>query len=862
MYVFRRRLINLLLWCFLSTVTITLFGCGGGSSGKDGANETQESEETVTPTLSSLSARDASYSTGHADLFEVDLSKNVFSSNGSGFVLDDVEVLSDENKCHIEQMSATGFVIRAEDNKVCNYRYYVTPRKSSSSTRSHLKKSGVSNYDGSVSSSSAIARVAVSNEPDNTELIPISAVTLINKNIEVSVQAELKKVGFDLGGQYVLTDVTLPYNYSSMVNISDSDSQTIEYVPPQGFTGIDRIMYTLEDKANGLVLMGVLDVAVGYEANQGFTIEQDIEYPDVINVSTKTDIDISQFVRSDDGDDYQIVYVESFNADVNAKDPLDTSNKTIVFETSKAGYHYISFAVSDHNGVYDMGLIKVHVADPNQVSKWGDIRHFMDLYSAPLTAAEATSNNVVYDSKQSDGAYTPAIDMAGFKYTTGVDTCNQIGGSMPTLKQLVQMASDIDVQVLHNWPIQAPYLAYDEENDVAKWVDLAHQVTGLVEPGYVYNLTCLKQGIMQILPSSSKVVVANGSDTGTVLLELNRDGEAREGVPISVSVSSSNVTLDGDTITTDANGIAHVDLTSFKAEPVILTFEVEGVTENYAIEFIADEKTAQISSDATVNYENYFSLEGDEVKTILKDQNDNPLKGYAVNSEVEAKVHPGTGMLVAPLLVGGDLKTDDSGEKKVRIKWDSNIETPKKDMTFDVTSSFTDSENNLIDSVSQVTFNAFVCGLPDDDDPNNAAEACLKVADLGSGALMTATPSVPFLYAIGVNPPRIVAETGTTGPRGSYAYFNSFEARDLCETYNQIELSDRTNWQLSSTDDTTRLINLHPDYLFDSLGWPTQRVYVMRNKEGPEKVYLKNLGSSQIVVSTEYYKGYASCVSY
>ncbi|WP_061032372.1 Ig-like domain-containing protein [Vibrio splendidus] len=859
MYVFRRRLINLLLWCLLITVAITQFGCGGGSSGKDGANETQESEETVTPTLS---ARDASYSTEHADLFEVDLSKNVFSSNGRGFVLDDVEVLSDENKCHIEQMSATGFVIRAEDNKVCNYRYYVTPNKSSSSTRSHLKKSRVSNYEGSASSSSAIARVAVSNDPANTELIPISAVTLINESIEVSVQAELKKVGFDLGGQYVLTDVTLPYDYSSMVNISDSNSQTVEYAPPQGFTGIDRIMYTLEDKANGLVLMGVLDVAVGYEANQGFTIEQDIEYPDVINVNTKTDIDISQFVRSDDGDDYQIVYVESFNADVNAKDPLDTSNKTIVFETSRAGYHYISFAVSDHNGVYDMGLIRVHVADPNQVSKWGDISHFMDLYSAPLTAAEATANNVVYDSKLSDGAYTPAIDMAGFKYATGVDACTQIGGSIPTLKQLAQMASDIDVQVLHNWPIQAPYLAYDEENDVAKWVDLAHQVTGLVESGYAYNLTCLKQGIMQILPSSSKVVVANGSDTGTVLLELNRNGEAREGVPISVSVSSSNVTLDGDTITTDANGIARVELTSFKAEPVILTFEVEGVTENYAMEFIADEKTAQISSDVTVNHENYFSLEGDEVKTILKDQNDNPLKGYVVNSEVEAGVHPDTGMLVAPLLVGGDLKTDDSGEKKVRIKWDSSIETPKKDMTFDVTSSFTDSENNLIDSVSQVKFNAFVCGLPDDDDPHNAAEACLKVADLGSGVLMTATPSVPFLLAIGVTPPKVVAEDGSEGPAGNYAYLNYDQAQDLCETYNQLELLDRTNWELSSTKETSMLIAQHPDYLFKALGWPTQRVYVMRNLYSRDKVYLKSLGTSQLSVGGMGWPSYVSCVSY
>ena len=116
--------------------------------------------------------------------------------------------------------------------------------------------------------------------------------------------------------------------------------------------------------------MAIARVAVGYEANQDFTIDDGIIYADAINISTPADIDISDFVSSDDEDDYQLVYVNTFNADVASKDPLDISNKVNTFTAYSAGYHYISFAVSDHNGAYDMGLIKVYVVDPNQSARW------------------------------------------------------------------------------------------------------------------------------------------------------------------------------------------------------------------------------------------------------------------------------------------------------------------------------------------------------------------------------------------------------------------------------------------------------------------------------------------------------------
>ncbi|WP_086968303.1 Ig-like domain-containing protein [Vibrio coralliirubri] len=843
---------------FVVASTLTLFGCGGeGSEGSAG------SSASVSPNTQSatLSAQNATYSTGYAESFEVDLSSKVFSSTGGGFALSEVEVLSNDDSCQVESMTETGFVIQAFDTKVCDYRYHVTPKTLSPMSR--MAEAPMSDSSSSEGSSSAVTRIAVSSNPSSTELVPVSATTLINEDVSVLLKDELEKVGFTLGNEFVLTELTLPYGRSSSAQINSTDDQTIDYTPPSGFTGIDRVLYTLEDSANGLVLMGVLDIAVGYEANQGFTINDNIVYPEIVEVFTEEEIDISDFVISDDGDDFQLVYVETFNADASPKDPLDTGNKTIVFQASHPGYHYISFAVSDHNGAYDMGLIRVEVVDPDQFAKWDDIPYLADVYIAPLTAVGAVTQGVAYDAKLVDTGYSPAMDMAGLRYLNAVAYCESIGTSLPTVTQLTQMTTDIQVQSLHNWPAQNAYLAYDEVADEPKWVDLSDDAsaqTGAINPTGYYYSTCIKQGFIEVLASSSTQVVANGVDVGSVFVEVKLGQELRPDVIVSASVSSPNVSLESDTVTTDSNGIAEFRLTSFKAETVTLTFDTYGFTQNYNVKFIGDEKTAAVSSETTIDRVEYSSVEGGEVTVTLIDQNDNPVEGYSVSSTANSQTHPDTGAGVTPILIQESTVTDESGEQKVRVKWDTNYQTPKTSMTFDVTSSYTTTTNTQTDALSQVTFIGYVCGgQVGDDDQQNAAGACVKIAE-NDGKLFTGTPSVSFVNAVGYSDYSSTGvEDGSLGPSGTFARFNNPAANNLCEHYNTLELYERDDWALADRYELESLFNNFGS-MFLAKGWAAGNGYWSSTASGSD-YYNVSLDSVSVYSLSPAHQLYVSCVS-
>ncbi|WP_286300076.1 Ig-like domain-containing protein [Vibrio apostichopi] len=844
-------------------ISFTLIGCKGGNNDEN----TSKNDDSTINTYGTLSAQDATFSSGFVESYEVDLSSKVFSSSGGGFSLTDVEVLSDDNQCQIQSITQTGFVISGVNAKVCNYRYHASPI--ASTLLMHNAQSTEADLAG-VTSSVAIARVAFSSEPTATELMPISSTGLINEEIHVSLKEELEKVGINLSEEFVLTEVTSAYDYSSTVQVNSVDSQVIVYTPALDFSGIDRVLYTLEDSSNGLVFMGVLDIAVAYELNFGFTIDEDIVYKDTIIVNTDIDIDIGDYVKSDDEDDYQVVYVGSFNANVASKDPLDISNKIIVFNATSAGYHYISFAVSDHNGVYDMGLIRVSVSDPNQSAKWNDISHLLDLYTSPLTALDAVSKDVPYDTKLIDSAYNPAIDMAGFRYSTSIAYCETIGGTVPTVEQLTQMTSDINVQVLHNWPTQAQYIAYDELTEQPMWVDLSDGAfsSGELDPVEGYYISCVKQGLIEVLPSSDSVVVADGVDVGSVFVELKLGEEVRPDAVITVSVSGSNITLDSDAVTTNIDGIAEFRMTSLKAETVTLTFDVGGILESYDIKFIGDEKTAAVSSEATLKLDGAFftSVEGNQVIATLVDQNSNLVEGYSVQTEVSSELHPDTGESVVPIIVEVDAKTDVNGEQITRFKWDPTYATPGTDMAFDVTSSYITTTNTETNNVSQVVFTSYTCGgTANDDDMFSATNICVKIAK-ADGKLFTGTPNINFLNSLNYDGySATFKENNNNGPKGQdaevpFARFTYSEAENLCVFYNSLNLYGRSDWAVPDYDE---LFNLYETYgsLYTSKGWATWYRYWTSSVYNANQNYFMRIRNGDGGASNKNDSVYASCVS-
>lgn len=840
---------------FVTATALALSGCGGeGSDGSEGnAENSYPNTQSVT-----LSARNATYSTGYTESFEVDLSSKVFSSTGGGFILSEVEVLSNDSACQVDNITESGFVIQASDAKVCDYRYHVIPK--TAEPMSQKAEVPMVMSASSELSSSAITRIAVSSEPTETELVPVSGTTLINKPKSFYLDQELAKAGFTLSDEFVLTSLTLPDEHGSSAQIGGENVQSVDYVPAQGFTGIDRVLYTFEDQAKGLVLMGVLDIAVGYEANQGFTIDDNIEHPEVVDVFTVAEIDISDFVISDDADDYQLVYVETFNAEVAAKDPLDTSNKIIKFQASEPGYHYISFAVSDHNGAYDMGLIRVEVVDPNQTAQWGDIPHLLDVYIGPPTVLDVIAQGETYSMLIRDAGYTPAIDMAGFRYARAKDYCNAIGATLPTLVQLQGMTADVDVKAIYDWPTQTRYIAYDEISEMPMAVELGDGVgdgaSVPVDPAFPYYVTCMKQGLINELPSETiKEAVANGVDEAKVAVELKLGQEAKPGTQITASVSSQHVTLESDTVTTDSSGKAVFRLTSYKAEEVTLTLEVGGVGQDYIVEFIGNEKTAQVSSETTIDSVNYSSVDGAQVTATLTDENSNPLEGYSVTSEASSETHPDTELTVKPILIKEAHQTDEFGVQKVRVKWDSQYETPTTNMTFDVTSSYTTTGGDRTESTSQVTFKAYVCGgRVGDNDKANAAGDCIKIAE-SNGKLFTGSASVSFLEAIDYEGYGVT----DVNPIGSFGITTLSDSVKLCAQYNNINLMGKSDWRLASKDELLRLFD---DYgnMWHAKGWATDYRYWSSTPNGSD-YYGVSLSYGRVDDYHPSIQRYASCVS-
>lgn len=616
---------------FVVATTLTLFGCGGEGNEGSAGSSVSASPNTQRATLS---AQNATYSTGYAESFEVDLSSKVFSSTGGGFVLSEVEVLSNDDSCQVESMTETGFVIQASDTKVCDYQYHATPKTLAPMSRMAEAPMAMSDNSSSEGSSSAVTRIAVSSDPSSTELVPVSATTLINEGVSVSLKAELDKVGFTLGDEFVLTDLTLPYARSSSAQINDIDDQVLEYTPPAGFTGIDRILYTLEDSANGLVLMGVLDIAVGYEANQGFSIQDNAEYADVIEVNTLTEINIDDFVTSDDGDDYQLVYVESFDATAKAKDPLDLSNKLIEFKASKPGYYYVSFGVSDHNGTYDMGLIKVRVFDPNLLANWPDIYYGTYKYTAPITVAQAENDLVQYD-----GAF---LDDNGFLMSSfyanndvaeaAVTYCGKLGGVVPTAQQLEALGRD-KLALDYYWPVSVKYMARNIGASVYLYAtDLIDGESNRVYGSNLY-VTCAIDNIINIdVADSDFEAIANATDKAKISVRIAANNIPTVGALVSISTDSDYVSIDDPDGETDENGNVKFFLDSVRSEIVNVTVDYDGRTITQEVEFIGDANTAAITLDASESI--LSAVDVGNVTAKLKDAFNNDLPGERIDFTV------------------------------------------------------------------------------------------------------------------------------------------------------------------------------------------------------------------------------------
>ena len=582
---------------------------------------------------SRISAQNAIYSTEYSDSYEVDLSNNVTFSGSDGFSVSSVEALSTSPECQVQSMTQTGFTISANISKACDYKYEVV--------LSDNQQVSQSDNDVSIArmaeplSDSAITRIAVSRmaaEEGSVELTAISATTLIEQSVVVNVSQELQRqTGYTLSPDFTLsTDLTLPYSSASAT--ADPGTNTIDYTPPAGFEGIERILYSYIDDITGDVLLGALDIAVAYQANQGLEVQSEI-YHDPVPLNSLETIDVAPYVTSLDGDFFQLVYVNTYHAATEVADPLDIFNTSFTFIASEMRYHSVSFAVTDHKGAYATGMMEIPAYDTSNVSQWDNITYNSVEYLKPLTTTGTMINDIERAGYIEDISYTPPVTLSLYTWVQ-TDQCSRVG-RLPTVSEMLALQST-NINGIYNWPTTTLYWA--EDNGVPKTIDMTTgEVASPVETEYL--LTCIITGLTAVIDKQE--AVANLTDSVEITfnyVEKTTDRNFTE-IPVPdevITITTNSLTASAPTsVLTDAQGNAVISVRNNIAESVEVCGAVGTQTVCVTVTFVGDLATAKIVQ-ATSLLEGW--TEGDTkyypLEVTVHDQNGNAVLGAAVTATI------------------------------------------------------------------------------------------------------------------------------------------------------------------------------------------------------------------------------------
>ncbi|MDC8855809.1 Ig-like domain-containing protein [Shewanella algae] len=797
---------KIVLFSFL--LLVFLSGCGGGDESTSLGNGHNDGQ--VENPYDTLKLQDNVNVTSLRGEYKVDLQSSILSHDNSKFILRKVDVLSTRKDCQVLSVEKYGFIISADNSKVCDFRYYIELTETNGNESSEY---------------SAISRVAVSRESEAVSLMPLGLYTLKGTELNIDLDFEFKKYGISLDGFTLSDDILLPYNNNSVV-MSEAETRIIKFVPDFSFQGIERILFSLSD-AKGNVRIGTIDIAVANEANQGLTVEDKIVYPEQLDIKKDTVIDLSPYVTSHDGDDYQLVYVEAFNANVQPTYPTDLNNKKFTFNASEEGEYIVSFAVSDHNGAYAMGLIALTTSHFGKVFTWQDIVYNNILYTAPLSEVEALKIGVNFEKSVVDTSTVPSVSMAAFTREQLKNYCESINAKIPDTLEMSNMVKNVAISDAYHWPIAPGYITYHPQEGKYYKVNKTGDYNLLYEDGIYAYAVCARKVFFKLDNLASKLVaVANNVDSVTVVAKLFVDKEVVTNKLITASLSEgSSANLLADWGITDKDGLVSLVLTSTKSEKSTLTLKYNKSELVVPIEFIGDIGTARALQTTTINNRPY---RGNEVQVELKDHYDNPLSGYDVYFSAIGSTHN--------VLVNSSGKTDDNGLVKARVDWVGDGLTSPENVKIQSKIPLDDINYPII-SNSDVRFGAYMCGTGVNDTSKDFAslkQSCVKVTQY-NGALYSSTVAEEFLIGLGYKkdnshfPSERTYSSSVVGPSGipvaRFSQISGYDQYDYwCNELSRLKVAGKENWRKTTRDELHLLKNAYKEKgkasMLDAFGWP------------------------------------------
>lgn len=567
----------------------------------------------------------------------------------------DVELLDDQSEyCKNISVEDKGYSIGTSDFVgTCTYKYIVN------------------NSVDYTANAAAYSRVIIQKDSVNP-LKPFKNIpkTLeVNQELVIDLESELEgeiPEGFTLSEGITLLGI-------GAVTPPIEGSQKITFISDE--VGYSQILFSYQNEEE--VKLGSINISISSSMNFAPYAkdvdwsESEIEDPEQeIQVGQTRKLPLSKYMIDPDDDPLQIIYASSWDATVTIID--DT---TIEFTSDHVGEQFVTYAITDHNGGYDIATIRLQVIDPGEMY-WSNISRDIKVYYGPLTNNRAIAQGTITTSSYFDEG-TSAI-VATFDYEKAVRSCENYG-RLPTKEELVDLFK-LHPEKEHGWPIGLPYWT-DDSNEL---VDISESGQGkVVKPtlptGYI--VTCISGRDFSIDTSESDLeAVADGEDKASVVVRIkNEDDQPMPGQDISAFLpEGAQAIFEEDQLVTDENGEAVFHLTSEARETDRLDFVYDSYTRSATVEFVGQWEGA--TYEVTENLAGTLLKEEPAYLTVmLRDKWGVPIDDVPIEFRSSASV------VHSPKQTtkngkGTTLKVEwwgwhDVGEQKVRI-WVDSTEVP------------------------------------------------------------------------------------------------------------------------------------------------------------------------------------------
>ncbi len=797
-----------------------LSACGGGDEGDS------NSPTPLPPSpVGSVSVMDGFGAVRPDTATRVDLSAFV---RGQGAVLTAME--STQAGCYASGLSGLTAEVTIDKGGLCQYTY--TASNSASSAKASLNM---------LASSKA-----------SPVLPPLSqAVVLGGGDVTYDLPALL---GGDWPSGYSLDPTSLQVQGGSVQGSASASGNSIIYTPPTT-PDWNRIVFILKDPARpNEDALGTLYVTVSDAVNQAPVIgtpkyDYKAQTGTTVVAAEDAELDLGSLVNlniSDpEGQDWQLVEVQSYSASVTPVDPISVTNKRFTFSAGTLGTHIVSYIVGDHEGGFTMGMLNITVGPKERVKDWADITIGDLTFFAPPLYSEVASKSVtaegVWDAYVNLNDTPPGNTIAGVTGLGASAYCN--GKRLATKANLDTLRTTTAVVAERTkYPVLRNYLVPDASGVGYLTYNLRSGATETYTPGTTPNqyVICVKyadDGKMSYtafpntpLKGYTNTAISDGvtwwqlgqvvSDGGVARLELTASTNTGSGTLSDANFRLSPAGCVG-TCTLEANagaqeyGSASLSLTN--ASDSNNTLAVGPVT------FWQNAKLTALR--AGVNNSAADGVSKNTVIATLRDKDGNPVLGTEVKLTYSSS---GPDVIFNPPLQAGgtSLTTDSNGEVTLALT------------------------TTTVGDVS-VNIDPVVGGFPG----GNAVAATSTFVSVGCNRRLVTVGSLTYICPL----TKVQADANGISYSGYWSENGFLYILNPFNSANAFCTSLGSGYRLPTRDELRTLHATHGN-MKSYAGWPTDHGYWSSTEVSPGNHFAFSLGVGGGAVQPDNEEFYVTCV--